>query len=173
MIGTGFLRRFLATVDYPGRRLVLRPPGSPTPSDVEVPFALAATHLLIARGSLNGLEPLAFIVDSGLQEEAGAAFTAPRRDPQGRRHPGAGDARGRAGVRRRPRHPLDRPLPGRPPRPRPGGAKRPDGALRPLPSGVANALGFPVNGLVSHGFLRRYAWTLDFERMAMTFAEPD
>lgn len=77
MIGTGFLRRFLATVDYPGRRLVLRPPGSPTPSDVEVPFALAATHLLIARGSLNGLEPLAFIVDSGLQEEAGAAFTAP------------------------------------------------------------------------------------------------
>jgi hypothetical protein len=28
-------------------------------------------------------------------------------------------------------------------------------------------------GLVSHGFLRRYAWTLDFQRMTMTFALPD
>jgi len=30
-----------------------------------------------------------------------------------------------------------------------------------------------VDGLVSHGLLRRYAWTLDFERMTMTVASPD
>jgi hypothetical protein len=29
---------------------------------------------------------------------------------------------------------------------------------------------FRVHGLVSHGFLRDHAWTIDFARMAMTFA---
>jgi hypothetical protein len=33
--------------------------------------------------------------------------------------------------------------------------------------------GVSVHGILSHGFLRRYAWTLDFERMRMTFAPPD
>ena len=30
--------------------------------------------------------------------------------------------------------------------------------------------GITVHGILSHGFLRRYAWTLDFEAMKMTFA---
>jgi hypothetical protein len=30
--------------------------------------------------------------------------------------------------------------------------------------------GIRIHGIISHGFLRRYAWTLDFERMTMTFA---
>ncbi len=30
--------------------------------------------------------------------------------------------------------------------------------------------GIRVHGLVSHGFLRRYAWTLDFDSLRMTFA---
>jgi hypothetical protein len=29
--------------------------------------------------------------------------------------------------------------------------------------------GATLHGLVNHGFLRRYAWTLDFDSMAMTF----
>jgi hypothetical protein len=29
--------------------------------------------------------------------------------------------------------------------------------------------GISVHGIVSHGFLRRYAWTLDFDAMKMTF----
>lgn len=28
---------------------------------------------------------------------------------------------------------------------------------------------FPIHGLVSHGFLRQYAWTLDFDSMTMSF----
>ncbi|MGH3022808.1 MAG: hypothetical protein ACRDNI_04055 [Gaiellaceae bacterium] len=34
------------------------------------------------------------------------------------------------------------------------------------------AAGFAIHGLVSHAFLRRYAWTLDFDAMTMTFVEP-
>lgn len=30
--------------------------------------------------------------------------------------------------------------------------------------------GVRIHGILSHGFLRRYAWTLDFERMTMTFS---
>jgi hypothetical protein len=41
VIGTGFLGRFQPTIDYPGRRLVLRPRGASPPAGVEVPFALA------------------------------------------------------------------------------------------------------------------------------------
>jgi hypothetical protein len=29
-----------------------------------------------------------------------------------------------------------------------------------------------IDGLVSHGFLRRYRWTIDFTRMTMRFAPP-
>jgi hypothetical protein len=29
-----------------------------------------------------------------------------------------------------------------------------------------------IHGLVSHGFLRRYRWTIDFTRMTMRFAPP-
>ena len=30
--------------------------------------------------------------------------------------------------------------------------------------------GVAIDGILSHGFLRRYAWTLDFEAMTMTFS---
>jgi hypothetical protein len=33
--------------------------------------------------------------------------------------------------------------------------------------------GVAIDGILSHGFLRRYAWTLDFEAMTMTFSTPD
>jgi hypothetical protein len=79
VIGTGFLRQFLATLDYRRGRLVLRPRSDHPPGGVEVPFALAAGHLLLARGSLEEREPLTFIVDSGLEDEGGAAVACHRR----------------------------------------------------------------------------------------------
>jgi hypothetical protein len=33
--------------------------------------------------------------------------------------------------------------------------------------------GISVHGILSHDFLRRHAWTLDFEAMKMTFGTPD
>jgi gag-polyprotein putative aspartyl protease len=87
VIGTGFLRQFLPTIDYPNGRLVLRPRTDQALAGleaelsgahaVEVPFALAASHLIVARGSLDAEAPLTFTLDSGLQDEQGAAFAAP------------------------------------------------------------------------------------------------
>jgi hypothetical protein len=180
VIGTGFLRQFLPTIDYPSNRLVLRPrthqgaaahraelTGSPA---VEVPFALALTHLIVARGLLNDEAPLTFLVDSGLQDECGAAFAAPAEmlasagipipvTSEEVRETGAG------------RIPLDV---GRFPIRRLGlGALvRHDlkGFYGVFPDTWKEAAGFRIHGLVGHGFLREFAWTLDFESMTMTFA---
>lgn len=42
-----------------------------------------------------------------------------------------------------------------------------------FPDAWREGAGFPVHGLVSHAFLRRYEWTLDFDAMTMSFAEPE
>jgi len=39
-----------------------------------------------------------------------------------------------------------------------------------FPDAWRELAGVSIHGILSHGFLRRYAWTLDFDRMAMTFA---
>jgi hypothetical protein len=179
VIGTGFLRQFLPTFDYPRGRLVLRPrtdEGSAAliveHSDadaVDVPFALAATHLIVARGSLDDEAPRTFILDSGLQDEQGSAFAAPRETLSAAgipipetiedvRESGAGHVALQVG-----RFPIRRlGL---------GALVQHDllGFYGVFPDTWREAAGFTIHGLVSHGFLRRYAWTLDFDSMAMTF----
>jgi hypothetical protein len=170
VIGTGLLRQLLATLDYPAGRLALRPRGSRAPgSGVEVPFALAASHLLLARGALDGREPLTFVVDSGLEDEGGASVALPGAtlDLLGIPAPPLTDEVGESGAgtlsARFGRFPLSRV------------------ALGPLEQRDATGLhgifpdlwtelgGIAIHGIVSHGFLRRYAWTLDFDAMTMTF----
>jgi hypothetical protein len=174
IIGTGFLRQFLPTLDYPGRRLILRPRACGSGAargGVAVPFRLALTHLILARGSLEARDGLTFLVDSGLEHETGAAFTAPARtlraagiavpatQPE-QASSGAGETTlelghfpiarlGLGGV-------LGREL---------------TGVYGAFPKQLRRAAGFPIHGLVSHGFLRRYAWTIDFDSMTMTFRD--
>ena len=180
VLGTGLLRQFLATIDYPGNQLVLRPPtlaaraalrAELAAADaVEVPFALALTHLIIAGGSLDGEAPLTFILDSGLQDEEGAAFAAPAETLAAAgiaipetiedvRETGAGHVPlqvGRFPVRRLSVGPLvQRDL---------------RGFYGVFPDAWKQPADFPIHGIVSHGFLRRYAWTLDFQAMTMTFS---
>lgn len=172
VVGTGFLRQFQATLDYPRRRVVLRPPQSPVPAGARVPFALAATHLLIARGSLDDVGPLTFLLDSGLQDDHGGAFAAPAATlaAAGIAAPELTEMMGESGAghltQRYGRFPVGRLTLG----------SLAQGGLLGL-YGVfsdvwRHAAGFPIHGLVSHGFLCRYAWTLDFETMTSTFAEP-
>ena len=180
VVGTGFLRQFLATIDYPEGRLVLRPRTDnrraalraelDTSGAVDVPFALAMSHLIVARGSLDDVAPLTFLIDSGLQDEQGTAFAAPPETlrtagipiPQtveDVRESGAGHIPlqvGRFPIRRLGlgslvQHDLA-------------------GFYGVFPDVWTTAAGFPIHGLVSHGFLRRYAWTLDFDAMTMTFS---
>ena len=110
VIGTGFLSRFLPTLDYPAGRLVLRPREAEPPSGVEMPFALAATHLLIVRGSLADRDDLTFVVDSGLEDEPGAAFAAPAGHAGGGRHRATRDATGARQLGRRRDDARGRPL---------------------------------------------------------------
>jgi Aspartyl protease/Tetratricopeptide repeat len=173
VIGTGFLRQFLATLDYPRWRLVLRLRSERAPAGVEVPFALAAGHLLLARGSLEEREPLTFIVDSGLEDEGGAAVALPQEilDLLGIPAPPLTEEIGESGAGhlslRFGRFPLRRVGLG------PLVHEDASGLFGIFPDVWTDLGGIAVHGIISHGFLRRYAWTLDFERMAMIFADPD
>ena len=180
VLGTGLLRQFLATIDYPGNRLVLRPPTTAartalraelaTADAVEVPFALALTHLIVARGSLDGEAPLTLIVDSGLQDEEGARSPRPRKHspPPGspfRRRP-------RTSARRGPVVSLCRSAGSLIILLAPGPLVQHDlrGFYGVFPDDWKQPAGFPIDGIVSHGFLRSYAWTLDFQAMTMIFS---
>lgn len=85
VIGTGFLLRFLTTIDYPNQRLVLRR-HTETGNDIDrvlaldgqehvFPMWLVETHLIFTEGSVNGLETVPMMIDTGL---AGAAFMSSR-----------------------------------------------------------------------------------------------
>ncbi len=71
VVGTVFLSRFLATIDYPNRRLILRPRTAAPPSGTVAPMWLVGDHFMFAHGSVNGLMNQLFLVDSGL---AGGGF---------------------------------------------------------------------------------------------------
>jgi hypothetical protein len=166
VIGTSLLARFLPTIDYPANELVLRRPGVPAPPGVAVPFKLVATHLLVARGALGGRR-LRLLVDSGLLDEHGAAFTAPPAtlDRAGIPRPalatetvetGAGETAleiGRFAIPRLALGPLER--------------TGLTGLLGPFPDALA---ALRIGGLVSHHFLRHWSWTIDFARGRMLFA---
>jgi hypothetical protein len=171
VIGTGFLRQFLPTIDYPGRRLVLRPRESAPGPGIEVPFALALVHLLIASGQLNDL-PATFIVDSGIEDDGGGAFTGsaetlaaagirpPETSPQ-TGESGAGDVTlelGHFPIRLLALGDVRK--------------EHTQGLYGAFPAEWNEVAEFRVHGIVSHGFLRDYAWTIDFARMTMTFAPP-
>jgi len=181
VIGTGVLKQFLATLDYPAGRLVLRPRDEQDrqmfnteaqgKATVSIPFVLEATHLMMAKGSLNGIPDLTFFVDSGLASTA--AFTAPIQTleyagipvPETKIHTdsigGGGDglwASGSFPIRELGLGPLTQ--------------KNAEGDYGSLTPETYWRHGFIQDGLISHRFLRRYRWTLDFDAMQYHFIEP-
>jgi hypothetical protein len=174
-LGTAVLKQFLSTLDYPNGRLVLRAPSqakqfyAQSEGSVadEIPFYLQSTHFLLARGGLNGFGDLLFHVDSGLA--GAAAFSAPRQTldyvgipvPEVAVHEGTmgggggGFATGTFDI-------AELAL---------GGLTQTGltGNYGGLPPQSYRMLGFIQDGLISHNFLKAYAWTLDFERMRMVF----
>ena len=76
VLTTQILKQFLSTVDYDNRRITLR---ERTPEararlmqtfgddpPVRAPFFMTGTHLMYAKGSLNGHEGINYFMDSGL-----------------------------------------------------------------------------------------------------------
>ena len=178
IVGTGVLRQFLATLDYPNERLVLRDPtaesGAALRRDLgarllqEIPFYLQSTHFLMAKGSLNGRDGLLFHVDSGLAGEPAFSATRQTLEYVGIRVPeavvrddvvgggGGGLAVGtfaidQLGLGRLIQSDLI-------------------GSYGAMPPESYRRLGFIQDGLVSHNFLREYALTIDFSTVTMVFA---
>jgi hypothetical protein len=178
IVGTGVLRQFLSTVDYPNGRLILRERSESGASafldesggrvEHEIPFYLQGTHILLAHGSLNGHEGLLFHVDSGLAGEA--AFVAPLETleyvgipvPEVTVHEGT---IGGGGAFASGEFPIDALGLG------PLLQRDLVGSYGAQPPGSYRRLGFILDGLISHNFLRRYSWTIDFSRMRMVFWE--
>ena len=182
ILGTATLRQFLSTIDYGNEQIILRPRREDAQQALmssfagrrvtAMPFALAATHLMMAKGQLNDRDNLTFFVDSGLADEGGAAFIAPIQtlkyvgipvpETEVREGIGGGGGTGYAtgyfGIEK-----LGL-----------GTCIQTDslgeyGTTRPESYW---ALGFIQDGLISHNFLRQYdSWTMDFTNMVYYFAE--
>ncbi|MFQ5653064.1 MAG: aspartyl protease family protein, partial [bacterium] len=177
-IGTAALRQFVSTIDYKNGNLILR---ERTEANIrklraemanrvaaEVPFVLKATHLMMAKGSLNDKSGLTFFVDSGLASEA--CFAAPIQTLQ------------YVGIQAPETKISEKGVGG-------GGGKWASGLFPIKTIGLGSltqsnvkgeygsrppesywAHGFIEDGLISHRFLRRYSsWTLDFSEMMYLF----
>ena len=83
IVSTGLFQQFLATMDYPGRELVLYPRNghgrikladdlADSRQVTEVPFVLDAAHFMIAKGAINGKPDMTFFLDSGLDHPESA-----------------------------------------------------------------------------------------------------
>lgn len=178
-IGTGILNQFLSTIDYPNRRLILTKRNNPRAKNEhfkllgercgKVPFFMALDHHLIAKGSLNGRENLTFFVDSGL-----AAIGQP--DPNGPVIQAAFmmpySAMIEFGIIESSKEitfPYFYEI-----------ASLGLGSLIQqdlygfLPSREGERFNFDgimIDGLISHAFLRNYAWTLDFDNHEFIFTK--
>ena len=76
VLTTQILKQFLSTMDYDNRRITLRERTPEALADVMAtfgdtpavvaPFFMTGTHLMVAKGSLNGHEGINYFMDSGL-----------------------------------------------------------------------------------------------------------
>lgn len=173
VLGTVFLYHFLATLDYPNGKLILRRPGSDAAergksaraSAQRIPFWMASDHLILARGAVNGGEECLFFVDTGL---AGAAFTCPKSTIEqakiklsGQSSQGVGGG-GTVTITPFMTETL-----------RLGDVERESllGIAGAFPESLEYGQGFRIGGLISHAFFRPYAVTFDFEAMEILVEE--
>ena len=163
IIGTSLIFRFLATFDYPAEALILRRKDAEAPAShgaIDVQMQMADDHFLLVEGQLNDCAPTIFFVDSGL---AGGAFAC----PASTLHEAAIErgssqvVKGRGGGGQMAVWPFDVAVLSV------GQARREglQGVAGVFPARLERAYGFRIGGLVSHGFLRAYAVTFDFDRM--------
>jgi len=166
IIGTVLFYHFFATMDYPGGELVLRRKSkeglqhfeqdTKGEKHITVPFWMAGDHYMVAWGTINKSRPMLLFVDTGL---AGGGFTCPEstlkesgiqlQKSLARQGIGGG---GQVTVVPFVVDELSL-----------GDAKEHD--INGLYSGafpLENAFGFHIGGIISHGFFRPYALSLDF-----------
>jgi len=172
IFGTNILEQFLATLDYPNRRLILSARNDEAlcqehlqmlpAKRVEVPFYMWGDHYMFARGGYGKHKDLNFFIDSGLVY-LGVDSQGIMRQACFETTPEFYQSWGVDPNESKKKN-FESPLPI---------------SLGPLEQenqfflGSKTTKGFGgvrIHGLLSHAFLKRYAWTLDFSQMRYIFA---
>lgn len=173
IFGTNILQQFLSTLDYPMERLILSRRGDADAARShweglpgersEVPFYLWGDHYMFARGSLGG-RPLSFFVDSGL--------VSLHPDGEGGLRQAAfmGSTANFAEWGYEPELLAKRVFPLREPLALGSLAQADHLAVIEDDPSWRSFGGVRIDGLISHAFLKRYAWTLDFDRRRYIFS---
>jgi hypothetical protein len=169
VIGTTFLSIFLATIDYPRRRLILSAKGNAkareqhlaaiAPFETTMPFYMWSDHYMFAKGSLDSSIDLNFFVDTGLVDARRGRQAAFLTSTAVLKSMGYSET-----ELSRPFVDLHGALA--------LGSLSQDGLLavhiadyQPISFG-----GVAISGMIAHAFLDRYAWTLDFENHLYGFS---
>lgn len=169
ILGTIPLYHFVTTLDYHGGRLILRRPTPAILAELDdqvgkavippIPFWMAGDHFMVAWGQVNQAEPCLLLLDTGM---AGGGFgcteeTLKAANIELTAEAGIGMGGGGA-VRITPITVRELSL---------GQYRQHNvrGFYGGFPKISENGWGFKVGGIVSHGFLRRAAITLDFVNM--------
>jgi hypothetical protein len=175
VIGTTLFERFLATIDYPKHRLILRPRSARRSAEFQaaaaaagasiVPFWLVGDHLVFAQAQVNDAAPGLFLFDSGL---AGAGLMPWKNLVEAAHIPleaaHAGNGTGGGGQVAVVPFVADRVAVGTAIQRNVRGSFTPEGAPQ-----------FPFTswGAVSNEFLAHYAYTVDFDAMKIVLARPE
>jgi len=175
IFGTSILQQFLSTLDYPNKRLILSPRDNSQlrkdhlallPADeVKIPFYMAGDHYMFVRGGVGEHRDLNFFIDSGLVSlhpgKGGirqAAFTAP---PNSFIRWGFKPEEVEKKV-------FDSHLP------LSLGPLEQEGHLVLAGKEEKDSWGkfaeVRIDGLLSHAFLKHYAWTIDFNKRIYIFS---
>ena len=170
IVGTNIFQQFLTTIDGPARRFLLSPRGDSAAAAAhaarlageatEIPFTIWLDHFMTAKGSLNGT-PVRLFFDSGLvtgnAEQGQASLLVPR--PVLESWGAAVPEEGRLAV-------LSSPL-------RLGQVQGYNVSACSVPEATWKAMGdwggLEVHALISWGFLKDLAWTIDFDRRVYIF----
>jgi hypothetical protein len=173
IIGVGIFKQFFPIMDYPAGQLILYPRDKKvTPENAkEIPFVLASSHNIIAKGEVNGRAVNVFM-DSGLfapdfgillSNDTIEYATVTVSEPENVEGVGAGGVTEfqiseftvetfKLGTL------LE--------------AKNLSGLLGIFPESMYfnQHGGFFIDSLVSHEFLKQYKWAIDFDSMEIIFA---
>lgn len=175
VIGTVMLYHFLATIDYPGQRLVLRRRSPEMRKQVTseavaagvegVPMWLAGDHFMFAWARVNGRPPVQLFVDTGL---SGGGFVCSEADARtygiDLSQATVGQGVGGAGPTQTKWFMVDSLSMGT------VTARGIRGVVGML--AFRQSFGFDGGGIISHQFFRPYALTFDFDAMKLYLIPP-
>jgi len=173
VIGVGIFKQFFPIVDYPAGQLILYPRDKKISLEnaIEIPYALASSHLIISKGEVNGREVNVFM-DSGLAvPSVGILLSSDTVHYTGIAVSEAESVEsiGAGGVTefQISEFTVDTFKLGTLPE-----SKDLYGLLGIFPESMYfnEKGGFFIDALISHEFLKRYKWAVNFDSMKMIFA---